>query len=214
MVERYGPTEREYTTLFAQGLAARRILDEAGNASYIVMASHGRAGFQATFIGSVTDNVVRGSPIPVLVVPGVSSVENPVFTPVVVPLDGSADAENSISLARRLTAGTGDNLVLLRAYRLPHLRGADFASYPPEIKEIADTAKAYLDGIAQENDERILLQSEPSATICEVLSRFDAKLVVMAASGKGLAGRLAPGSTTDRVLHSLHRPLLVVPHQN
>jgi nucleotide-binding universal stress UspA family protein len=32
----------------------------------------------------------------------------------------------------------------------------------------------------------------------------------MGAAGKGLAGRLVLGSTTDRVLHSLHRPLLII----
>ena len=33
----------------------------------------------------------------------------------------------------------------------------------------------------------------------------------MTSHGKGLATRVALGSTTDRVMHSLHRSLLIVP---
>jgi nucleotide-binding universal stress UspA family protein len=33
----------------------------------------------------------------------------------------------------------------------------------------------------------------------------------MTSSGKGLAERITLGSTTGRVMHTLHRPLLIVP---
>ncbi|MCA9854405.1 MAG: universal stress protein, partial [Dehalococcoidia bacterium] len=42
-------------------------------------------------------------------------------------------------------------------------------------------------------------------------AQVDSGLVVMASSGKGLAERIALGSTTGRVMHSLHRPLLIIP---
>jgi nucleotide-binding universal stress UspA family protein len=42
-------------------------------ADVIVMASHGHGGIRRLMLGSVTDKVVRGSDLPVLVVPAESS---------------------------------------------------------------------------------------------------------------------------------------------
>ena len=136
------------------------------------------------------------------------------FTPVVVPLDGSEEAENALAITRRLAEKTSSHLILVRSYGLPHLRGADFEYFPTDMPEIlAAGAKEYLDGVADETDDKVVLQSDPAVAICAVADQYDAKLVVMATSGRELAGRLALGSTTDRVLYSLHRPLLVVPSQ-
>ena len=57
--------------LLKQGLAAEIILEYAKekNASYIVMGSHGRSGIYDVFIGSLTKDITKKSPIPVLVVP-------------------------------------------------------------------------------------------------------------------------------------------------
>jgi len=40
-----------------------------GNVDVAIMASHGRSGLARTFMGSVTEHVLRASPKPVLVVP-------------------------------------------------------------------------------------------------------------------------------------------------
>lgn len=53
------------------GPASEVILEEAADrkAAYIVVGSHGRTGLQRVVMGSVASAVVRGSKIPVLVVP-------------------------------------------------------------------------------------------------------------------------------------------------
>ena len=53
-----------------EGLPARSIIDfsDAQKASLIVMMSHGRGWLKRTILGSVTDAVVHGSHVPVLVV--------------------------------------------------------------------------------------------------------------------------------------------------
>jgi len=57
--------------LLKQGVASEIILDYAKekDASYIVMGSHGRSGIYDVFIGSLTKDITRKSPIPVLVLP-------------------------------------------------------------------------------------------------------------------------------------------------
>ena len=57
--------------LLKQGVAGDVVLDYAKekNAAYIVMGSHGRSGIYDVFVGSLTKELTRRSPIPVLVIP-------------------------------------------------------------------------------------------------------------------------------------------------
>ena len=57
--------------LLKQGLAKEMILEYAREkkADYIVMGSHGRSGLYDVFIGSLTKELTKLSPIPVLVIP-------------------------------------------------------------------------------------------------------------------------------------------------
>lgn len=57
--------------LLKQGIAQEVILEYANekNAAYIVMGSHGRSGIYDVFVGSLTKELTKNSPIPVLVIP-------------------------------------------------------------------------------------------------------------------------------------------------
>ena len=57
--------------ILKQGVSADIILNYAKekNASYIVMGSHGRSGIYDVFVGSLTKDITKNSPIPVVVVP-------------------------------------------------------------------------------------------------------------------------------------------------
>ena len=56
--------------ILKQGVSADIILNYAKekNASYIVMGSHGRSGIYDVFVGSLTKDITKNSPIPVVVV--------------------------------------------------------------------------------------------------------------------------------------------------
>jgi nucleotide-binding universal stress UspA family protein len=57
--------------LLKQGIAGDIILDYAAekNANFLVMGSHGHSGIYDIFIGSLTKELTKRSPIPVLVIP-------------------------------------------------------------------------------------------------------------------------------------------------
>lgn len=57
--------------ILKQGIAKDIILDYATEqkADYIVMGSHGRSGIYDVFVGSLTKELTKSSPIPVLVIP-------------------------------------------------------------------------------------------------------------------------------------------------
>jgi len=54
--------------LVTNGPAADAVLDAAADADLIVMGTHGRRGASRWWLGSVAERVVRGAPVPVLIV--------------------------------------------------------------------------------------------------------------------------------------------------
>lgn len=81
--------------------------------AFVVITTRGLAGFGLRTVGSVADRLVRTLPVPVVVVPP----EVPVVAvgALLVPLDGSPEAEQVLPLARKLALGLGATLHLVRA---------------------------------------------------------------------------------------------------
>jgi nucleotide-binding universal stress UspA family protein len=65
----------EVESIILEGKPVNEILDfaEKNDVDLIVMGTHGKTGIQIFFVGSVSENVVRHSKIPVIVVKGESS---------------------------------------------------------------------------------------------------------------------------------------------
>jgi nucleotide-binding universal stress UspA family protein len=61
----------ETKVLQTNGNVSQSILNfaEQESAALLIIATHGRKGFRRFFLGSITESVVRSSPVPVLVVP-------------------------------------------------------------------------------------------------------------------------------------------------
>jgi nucleotide-binding universal stress UspA family protein len=103
-------------TLAAKGPPAREIvlLAKADRCDLIAMMTHGRKGVRRALMGSVAEDVLRTSSVPVLLArPGSST--GPWRT-VVAALDGSARAERVLPLASRLAKASGSPLRLLRVH--------------------------------------------------------------------------------------------------
>lgn len=212
MAARAGLGPSDYSADLFAGSPGSVVLENSGEARLIVLASHGRGGFHATFIGSVADKIVRGARVPVLVVPAIDGEETVSVRMIVVALDGSEGGERGLAVAREIAEKAGAKLALVRAYSTPPAVGIEFAYYPPDLlTSLEQAAREYLEGIARPGEQCVLAHGAAAEVIAKAALDLDADLVVMASHGKGLAGRLALGSTTDRVMHSLRRPLIIVP---
>ena len=194
------------------GSAASAILESALESSMVVIASHGRGGFSAAMIGSVADKVVRGAPVPVLVVPALRYAAPLEGAPVLIAVDGSEASELALIRGRRLATAFHSPVTLVRAFSVPPPVGAEFAYYPLDLLDTMQKgADEYLEKTAVTGEATHIAHGQPSQVIIEAAERLDAGLVVMASTGKGRTTRLTLGSVTDRVLHSLRRPLLIIP---
>ncbi len=194
------------------GAPADQVLSASVTAGALALASHGRGGFKAAVFGSVADKIVRGAAIPVLIEPGTEAPIAPgAPRPVLVALDGSDEAEKGLATARELAAKDGLKVVLVRSFTMPPPVGIEFAAYPTDLySTLEQAAKEYLAQTAKSGEQTVLVQGDAASAILETAESVDAGLIVMTSTGKGLAKRIALGSTTDRVIHGTSRAVLVL----
>ena len=197
------------------GSPADEILNAAADASAIAIATHGRGGFKAMVVGSVADKVIRGAEVPVLAEPGVEKPDAPGGgRPILVGLDGSEEAERGLAMARELGAKTNLPIVIVRAFSIPPPAGIEFSYYPADLAStLEDAAKEYLQATAKPGEKALIMQGDAAGAVLDVAEQEKASLIVLTSTGKGLAKRIALGSTTDRVVHGTSRPVLVVPRK-
>lgn len=207
-----GIADGSYSGAVVVGPPARAILDFAKNARFIVVSTHGRGGFRAAVIGSVADKVVRGSDMPVLLVPATGEPADITAGPVLVGLDGSPLAEQGLAAARELAERLKLKIVLLRSYSMPPAIGMEFGPYPADLlPALKETAEEYLNGISKPGEDKYTALDSPALALQEGAEKLNAGLIVLTSHGKGMAERLALGSTTDRVMHGTKRVMLIVP---
>ena len=169
----------------------------------LVMATHGRTGLARFTRGSTADRLVRQGTTPVLLVPSFGP-EVDKLECALVPLDGSALAEEALSMVEALAKNPLTHVHLVRAISL----AAE-----------ADEATAYLDGVAKRlralglNVAVTVREGQPSdviATLATTIEFPSIKFVIMATHGRGGWDRLRHGSVAEHALHELRVSVLLV----
>ena len=197
------------------------ILDAANRhcADLIVMSTHGRSGVGRMLYGSVTDQVLRRAKVPILVVPSIVehpwSADRPLS--VLIPLDGSALAEDALEAAAILTAAGEMQLTLLRVIEpLAYPVYGDAYAYVPfdEDAEVAN-ARQYLEGQVarlRAHGRQVsgkVSVGQPAGVIAAIAREQQADVIVMATHGHSGLSRLLLGSVATSTLHQTTVPLLL-----
>lgn len=188
--------------------------DERG-ADLLVMGSHGRRGFRRLLLGSVTEEVVRVAPCPVLVVrnrpekPAPREVDR-----IIAPVDFSVSTSRLIDAARELASAFDVPLELLHAVEpIPYAQ----MSYPisvdhEDLRAHADKRlQSYADGIelARGVDARTVI-GMADQVIIEAAERSAGPMVVMSSHGHSGLARALLGSTAERLLRHAPCPVMIV----
>lgn len=189
----------------------------------IAMATHGRSGVGRWVFGSVADKVLHGATVPVLLVrAGQAAVAAGWPRRILVPLDGSALAEQALPLAALLARCASAELILTcsigwaraAAERALAIDVAGFGVTLPE--RAADQAHAYLTDIGQRLAVQGLaarsdIRGAPAAeAILASAAEQAADLIVMSTHGRSGLGRWTYGSVADRVLRGAPIPIVLV----
>jgi nucleotide-binding universal stress UspA family protein len=187
----------------------------------IVISSHGRSGISRLSLGSVTDSLIRHTTIPVLVVKPPSSYLNPQvregFKNIVVPLDGSALAEQVLTPVMTLAELDDSEIKLLYVLK-PELVDGNYSAERilPWWEKDVSAAQAYLFGTAEVLRRKgfavttdVVIGESVSEQITDYAGREQADLVAIATHGRGGLSRMLRGSVGDSVTRSARTCILV-----
>ena len=132
-------------------------------------------------------------------------------SPVVVGLDPDRDDSAPLIVAAAMARITGAPLTAIAAYL--HDPISNDVSGRTVDSELRDVALARLETLTAGFEAELLVAGGPSAArvLHEQATRLGASLVVVGSTGRGPLGRLAPGTTAERLTHGAPCPVVVVP---
>lgn len=213
------------------GSPAQEIVDEARirNTDLIVMSTHGRSGLGRLVSGSVADEVLRKSGVPVLLIKPGAQASLPVdktlragslFQRAVVALDGSELAESLLPMVETLGAKLGAEVHLFTA--IPGVQttitiaGESFSYLVEENEPAWREADGYLARLEERlkaagaSVKRQIRYGDPAYNIVRYAQEIGAGLIAMATHGRGGLSRWWYGSVAEAILREAPGPILLV----
>ncbi len=195
---------------------------ETIDASAIVISSHGRSGLAGFLLGQNTRAVVQQARRPVVVVrPNVDgSLSDPALDTLVVALDGSTVAEQTLPFARLLAREQSAAIVLLSVLEIPEAE--DFGMLADAVSDLRAQAEAgargYLDQVAEAlAEEGLTVRTRiraihPARAIIEEMNATDERgLAMLTSHGRtGLVSTLI-GSVAGRVITHVQGEVFLLP---
>ncbi len=223
------------TQVLLQGdvAASLRTMANGTGVDLIVMTTHGRGGLDRLWLGSVADELVREVPAPLLLVrpkKGEADFEaDPVLKHILLPLDGSALAEQMLKPAVALGSVMDADYTLLRAIQLPALMGYHWEGHgvgePAQSvlgemdrqgNRLRQEARDYLDRVAGDLrarslsvQTRVVVERQPAAAILDESAGSAFDLIALETHGRRGLSRLVLGSVADKVIRGAALPVLV-----
>lgn len=193
-------------------------------ADLVVMTTHGRGPLSRLWLGSVADEMVRRATTPVLLVRpherGVDLAAEPELRHVLVPLDGSALAEQVLAPARALGSLTQAEFTLLRVYGptidVDPLAYAAQEGAEGAVEQLRVRAQDYLRGVAGgfggqgcKVQTQAVRGQHPATAILDAAQGLAVSLITLETHGRRGLPRLLLGSVADKVIRGASVPVLV-----
>jgi nucleotide-binding universal stress UspA family protein len=205
------------------GNAAEEVLRlaEESQSNLIVIATHGRSGIERWRLGSVADKVIRAASCPTLVIgPNVKvDLANYAIKRVMVPLDGSALAEEGLAVAAALAKRANATVELIGVAHLPNTWTAEPLYSGLNVADVLDALTEASEAYLKKTDlpgltvERTVLSTmltgEVAGALLSHLRDKPAELIVLTSHGRHGVSRWALGSVTDELLRG-PAPVLVL----
>ncbi|MCU0646947.1 MAG: universal stress protein [Gemmatimonadaceae bacterium] len=217
-----------------EGTVIEAISDKAvqQGAWLIVLTTHGRGGLERLWIGSVASSLIQRASTPLLLVRPAATPQplealaldaegarRTLDGPVLVPLDGSAFAEQVLPLAQRVAQASGNRLALFQVVEPHAVRLAPFGAEALLADDLSlvneeKEAREYLDRLVHrlslpDAPRMVVTDMSAARAILDEVSRTTPSMVALATHGRSGFSRVLLGSVADKLLRSIDRPLLV-----
>jgi nucleotide-binding universal stress UspA family protein len=217
------PGDPPLDVVVEEGIASKVIVARAREVGegLLVMATHGRSGFDRLVLGSVTEKVLRSVQVPVLTVPPpVEGAGEPLYRRIVCALDFSDASRRALEYALLLAREADARLVLLHV-----VEEVQVPVSPPEAvqvslpdlqrhleREATGRLQAALPEEARSwcSPEVQVAVGKPYREIVRVATDTGADLIVMGVHGRGAIDRWLFGSTANHVIRQARCPVLTL----
>ena len=209
----------EIVPYFKEGDPSEVIVETARevNADCIVMSSHGRSGLSRVLFGSVTEDVLRHSPCPVLCVKAHGLANASESAPILMPTDLSNESLESLPFAAALAKQQGAKLHVLLVLE-DKLQISNDASPKVEwlVREHRQMEQKLQEFAAQlRKTEELdvaphLLHGMPANLILSFAAEIKAGCIVIASHGRSGLKRLLVGSVAEEVIRNSKCPVLAI----
>ncbi|AGB39379.1 universal stress protein [Natronococcus occultus] len=206
--ERADDRGRELRTVLRTGTPHTEILAVADeeDVDHVVLGSHGESPITRPFLGRVSEAVIRRAPVSTTVVPEPTAAlaERDLPGEILVPLDGSEQAEAALAYALETFPDADYTAVYALDLPFDRPRAEVHGTYLEPIledrqrraEEILESATALAGG----RDATIETETAPGSPATEIVDRADEyDQLVMGSHGRSLAARLFTGSVAERV---------------
>lgn len=195
------------------------------HADQVVMSTHGRSGIARLWLGSVAEALIRHAPVPVLAMrPRTVLPESdvaPMVRRILIPLDGSAEAETILIQVRRLGMLMGSEYILCHVVSPfilvpppPAVSGG--VEGPDFVEQRYAAAEDYLLRIAGKMQEDalsvqvcVLGDPNPATAILAEACRQQVDLVAMMTHGRCGVDRVLRGSVAGNLVHDTTIPVFL-----
>lgn len=202
-----------FEVIVQEGTASKKIIEvaEKKKADLIIIGRRGLSVIEKLFIGSVANQVLRSSSVPILVTKKKRG--KPQFKKILVPTDFSAQEEVEREYAWKLATGLkASELILLHVLELH-----DYEFSPKVLDEMFNTVLRRLKQ-RKKREKKGLKVSEDitravnaSIGIVDYAETHHYDLIVISTCTQSKLERFFLGSTTEKVISYSHIPIFAIP---
>lgn len=202
----------DFKALIKEGSAAKKIIEtaEKEKVDLIVLGKRGLSAIEKLFIGSVANQVLRNSPVPVLLTK--KKTGKPRFRKILVPTDFSDQEEIERDFAWKLAKGFDSSLTLLHVLELH-----DYEFTPHALEEMFDVVDKRFKKREKKEKEDIPVSEDVYRAINAAVGivdyadthKFD--MIVISTCVHSKLERFFLGSTTEKVISYTHIPVFAIP---
>lgn len=196
-----------FETAIVQDTPSRAILRTATDmrADLIIMGTHGRHGLRRAILGSVTENVLHGSHVPVLTVtPTLMRDQKPGISRILCPVNFTHVARAALQQACEMAKAFDAELTVTYV-----LEGID-----TNHTEQVDTAfRQWVDPHVRDRclfTNTVIRDGDPAERVLALAENLDADLIVIGAQHRYFSDATVIGTTTQRITRFARRPVLTV----
>lgn len=201
-----------FRILIKEGSSSKKIIEaaEEEKSDLIVMGKKGLSALEKLFIGSVANQVLHNSPVPILLTKKSKRKIN--IKKIMVPTDFSAQEEIERDLAWKLAKGFDSDLTFLHVLELH-----DYEFPPRILDEMFDAVIKKMRSRKKKEKEDIKVKEDVTRAVNAALGIVDyaetnkQDLICISTCTHSKLERFFLGSTTEKVISYSHIPVFAIP---